>query len=76
MEKLKISVEQAALVMGISPNEIRHGMRNNKFSPPIGRARLANQNTGRRKKYRYDVYRNMVMEYMGLQEWPERRTSR
>lgn len=74
MEKLKISVEQAAPIMGISPNEIRYGMRMNKFNPPIGRARLANQNTGRRKKYRYDVYRNMVMEYIGLKEWPEGRT--
>lgn len=75
MEKMKISVEQAAPIMGISPNEIRYGMRNNKFNPPIGRARLANQNTGKRKKYRYDVYKNMVMEYMGLKEWPEGRTS-
>lgn len=75
MEKMKISVEQAAPIMGISPNEIRYGMRNNKFNPPIGRVRLANQNTGRKKKYRYDVYRNMVLEYMGLKEWPEGRTS-
>lgn len=71
MQSMKISVEQAAPVMGISPNEIRHGIRNDRFNPPIGRARVARGSTGKKKKYRYDVYKNMVMEYMGLKEWPE-----
>lgn len=60
----KISVEQASEILGISPNEIRFGIRNNMFEPPIGRCRKARSG----ESVRYDVYRNMVNEYAGIRE--------
>lgn len=72
MQKMKISPEAAAPVMGISPNEIRYCMRNNKFDPPIGRVRIANNRIKKKKPtYRYDIFIPMVLEYTGLKEWPE-----
>ena len=69
MQTQKISVEQAALILGISPNEIRYGLR--KGTLPIGHARPASKRTrGNKPSYRYDVYKNLVMEYVGLKEWP------
>lgn len=60
----KISVEQASEILGISPHEIRYGIRNNQFDPPIGRCRKARSG----ESIRYDVYRNMVNEYAGIRE--------
>ena len=71
MQGMKISPEQAAPVLCISPNGIRYYMRTNQFNPPIGRVRVVNNGTGTKKKYRYDIYKNMVMDYMNLKEWPE-----
>lgn len=65
----KITPEKAAPILGISPNEIRYCLR--KGTLPIGHARKSN--TGR-KSYRYDIYKNLVMEYVGLKEWPEEET--
>lgn len=66
MENGKITPEQAAPVLGISPNEIRYCMR--KGTLPIGHARKANRG---KRQYRYDIYKNLVMAYVGLKEWPE-----
>lgn len=63
----KISVEQAAPVLGISPNQIRYYMRNNRFDPPIGQVRKVPGSTS----YRYDIYKNKVMAYAGITSWPE-----
>lgn len=63
----KITVDQASKVLGISPNEIRYCMRTKRFDPPIGQVRKARSG----KSYRYDVYKNKVMKYAGIAEWPE-----
>lgn len=66
----KVTPEQVAPILGISPNEIRYCLR--KGTLPIGRARPSNSTArGRKKSYRYDIYKNLVMEYAGLTEWPE-----
>lgn len=64
----KISVETASKVLGISPNEIRKKLKKGDSDLPIGHAR---RSCGAKKTYRYDVYKNMVMQYAGLAEWPE-----
>lgn len=64
----KISPEQAAPVLGISPNEIRYCLR--KGTLPIGHARPSN-GIGKRTTYRYDIYKHLVMKYCGLEQWPE-----
>lgn len=64
----KITPETASPILGISPNKIREDMRKNKFNPPIGRIRKS------RTGNRYDIYKSMVLEYVGLKEWPEEET--
>lgn len=64
--KNKVSVEEAAPVLGISPNKIRYYMRAGRFNPPIGQVRK----TERGKSYRYDVYKEKVMAYVGITQWP------
>lgn len=59
MEKAKMTPEQASPILGISPNEIRYALRNGTL--PIGRARKANRGKG----YRYDIYKDLVMKYIG-----------
>ena len=55
MDNQKITPEQAAPILGISPNNIRHSMRNGTL--PIGNVRPANTKTrGHRQSYRYDIY--------------------
>lgn len=63
----RITVEQASKVLGISPHEIRYHMRMRHFDPPIGQTRKSRSG----KSYRYDVYKNKVMAYAGITEWPE-----
>lgn len=70
MDNQKITPEQAAPILGISPNNIRHSMRNGTL--PIGNVRPANTKTrGHRQSYRYDIYKKLVLQYVGLAEWPE-----
>lgn len=66
MDNEKISPEKAAPILGISPNEIRYCLR--KGTLPIGHARRSSRG---KRTYRYDIYKNLVMEYAGLKEWPE-----
>ena len=76
-EKQKISPEQAHLVLGISPNEILYVMRKEMSIPaekktlPIGQARKASACKRGRPSYRYDIYKQLVLKYVGLEEWPE-----
>ena len=62
----KISPEQAAPILGITPNEIRYCMR--KGTLPIGHAR---KSTRGKRSFRYDIYKHLVLEYVGLTEWPK-----
>lgn len=55
----RLSVEEVAPILGISPNEIRYCLR--KGTLPIGAARKANRGKG----YRYDIYRPLVEKYIG-----------
>lgn len=67
MTTQKITVEEAAPILGMSPNKIRYYMRAKRFDPPIGQIRRSL--TG--KTYRYDIYKAKVMAYVGIAEWPE-----
>lgn len=69
MNDNKISVEQAAPVLGISPNQIRYYMQMNRFDPPIGQVRKVPGS----KRHRYDIYKTKVMAYTGITEWPKER---
>lgn len=77
IEKQKISPEQAHLILGISPNEIRYVMRKEinvpteKKTLPIGQARKASTCKRGRPSYRYDIYKSLVLKHVGLTEWPE-----
>lgn len=62
----KISPEKAAPVLGLTPNEIRYCLR--KGTLPIGHARKSNRG---KNSYRYDIYKHLVLKYVGLTEWPE-----
>lgn len=63
----KVTVQQAARVLGISQNKVRYYMRAKRFDPPIGQIRKSL--TG--KTYQYDIYKNKVMAYAGITEWPK-----
>ena len=63
----KVTVQQAARVLGISQNKVRYYMREKRFDPPIGQIRKSL--TG--KTYQYDIYKNKVMAYAGITEWPK-----
>lgn len=65
MTKQKVSVEEAALLLGISPNNIRYSMRKNEL--PIGSVRKSRSG----KSFRYDIYKSLVLKYVGLNEWPK-----
>lgn len=65
--KNRVSVEEAAPVLGMSPNKIRYYMRAGRFNPPIGQIRQSLSG----KTFRYDIYKNKVMAYVGITEWPE-----
>lgn len=65
--KNRLSAEEAAPILGMSPNKIRYYMRMNRFDPPIGQVRKVPGG----KSYRYDIYKAKVMAYTGLTEWPE-----
>lgn len=75
MKNEKISVEQAARVLGISPNEIRKRLRDGTL--PIGHARKSGTykqliSPGKYRtavRYTYDVYKPLIMKYVGLEEW-------
>lgn len=76
-EGLKISPERASPVLGISPNEIRKRLRDGTL--PVGHARKVGKYRrlvapGRYEdmtRYSYDIYIPMVLDYVGLKEWPE-----
>ena len=60
-------MEEAAPILGMSPNKIRYYMRAKRFDPPIGQ--IWRSLTG--KTYRYDIYKAKVMAFTGITEWPE-----
>lgn len=66
MESEKITVREASEILGISQGAIRYGLQHKTL--PIGYARKSRGHT-----YRYDVYKNLVMSYAGLAEWPQKR---
>ncbi len=71
MEQIKLTPEQAAPVLGINPVRIRNRMRRDYIKKtndlPTGKAYPSM--TG--KSFRYDIYKPLVMKYMGLSEWPK-----
>lgn len=76
-DSLKISPEQASKILGISPNKIREDMRRGEL--PIGHVRKGKKyrrKTGPRSyvektRCEFDIYKPLVLEYVGLKEWPE-----
>lgn len=68
MRGIKVSPEEVAPIIGISPNEIRKKLRDGTL--PIGHARKAGKNARGRLRYTYDIFIPLVLEYTGLSEWP------
>ena len=68
--KERISVEEASVVLGIPPTRIRNRLRRDYIKKtndfPVGHAHRAE--TG--KSFRYELYRSMIMKYLGLDKWP------
>lgn len=62
----KISVEQVAKVLNLTPNYIRYKLRIGELK--IGRVRKPGKGE---KHHHYDIYKNQVMKEFGLTEWPE-----
>lgn len=68
MQGMRISPEELAPVIGMSPNAIRYRMKNGTL--PIGSAVKVGDTRGKRR-YRYDIFIPKVLEYTGLKEWPK-----
>lgn len=68
--KERISVEEASAVLGIPPTRIRNRLRRDYIKKtndfPVGYAHRAE--TG--KSFRYELYKSMIMKYIGLDKWP------
>lgn len=66
----RVSVEEASEILGIAPTRIRNRLRRDYIKKtndfPVGHAHRAE--TG--KSFRYDLYKPMIMKYMGLDKWP------
>lgn len=71
MESQRVTPEEAAKVLGVSPTRIRNRLKRDYLKKtndfPVGHAHRAE--TG--KSFRYELYRSMIMKYMGLDKWPE-----
>lgn len=67
----RVTVEEASAVLGIPPTRIRNRLRRDYIKKthdfPVGHAHRAE--TG--KSFRYELYKTMIMKYMGLDKWPE-----
>lgn len=67
----RVSVEEASAVLGIPPTRIRNRLRRDYIKKtndfPVGHAHRAE--TG--KTFRYELYKSMIMKYIGLDKWPE-----
>lgn len=63
IEVEKIKLDDAAKMLGMSPVEVRVGMRRNAFNPPIGRVKPSNSG----KSMRYYVYKHMLYKYLGME---------
>lgn len=59
-DNARISVEQAAKIMGLTPAYIRYYMRRGEL--PIGKAQKARSG----KSYRYEIYKPLVEKYIGI----------
>lgn len=69
--KERVSVEEASAVLGVPPTRIRNRLKRDYIKKtndfPVGHANRSE--TG--KSFRYDLYKPMIMKYMGLEKWPE-----
>lgn len=69
--KERVTVEEASAVLGIPPTRIRNRLRRDYIKKtndfPVGHAHRAE--TG--KTFRYELYKSMIMKYIGLDKWPE-----
>lgn len=61
-DNIRLTPEQAAPILGMHPDCIRAAMR--KGTLPIGHARKASTGKG----YRYDIYKALVLKYVGNSE--------
>ena len=68
--KERVSVEEASAVLGVPPTRIRNRLRRDYIKKtndfPVGHAHRAE--TG--KSFRYELYKSMIMKYIGLDKWP------
>ena len=61
LEKLLLSVSEAAAMMGCSPQRIRQGIINNDWNPSIG---SAIREKGQREKYQFHIPLRRVQSYL------------
>lgn len=70
-ERQRVSIREAARVLGMSPNRVQNLMKRDFKEKtnvlPIGHALPSST----KKTCRYVVYKNLVMQFAGLTEWPE-----
>ena len=68
MRGTRVSVEEAAPVLGVTPNKLRYMMRNKKM-PDIGEAIKRSGRNGR-PRYEYHLYAPKILARVGLEKWP------
>ncbi|MDO4647757.1 MAG: hypothetical protein Q4B26_03830 [Eubacteriales bacterium] len=77
ISKVRISVSQAAKILGVYPDTVRYMLRKEMSLAPekktfnIGQARPAKAQNSKRVKYRYDVYLPKVLAYIGIESVEE-----
>lgn len=59
MATKKLTVKEAADIIGMDTKTLRKSMVMKEFDPPIGRVRKSGS------KYFFDIYENMVLRYIG-----------
>lgn len=55
----RITIAEAAMLLGMSPHDVRNDMKNNMFDPPIGRVDIVGGTHNI-----YNFYRDAVKEYL------------
>ena len=59
----RVSVEEAARILGMSKQGVREHMKRNKFTVPIGYVTQQSK-----KKMQYHIYRSMLNKHIGKEE--------
>lgn len=74
MQPIRISVPEASRVLGISQDELRRLMRQNKLS--YGTATITGYKPDGTPKFRYDIWLPKLLAETGLTEWPPKEATK